>query len=85
MMFNEPTMRYLVMRNEQYVEGGEHWNALVEAGLDPRENWVLSWSFADLDRAMDRYQYEITDGVYANSSYASWGVYDSETNEFVVR
>lgn len=44
-MYNEPHYRYVVEACEQHKPGSEHYEAMVERGIDPENNWRLVWSF----------------------------------------
>ena len=44
-MYNEPHLRYVVEACEQHKPGSEHYEAMVERGIDPENNWRLVWSF----------------------------------------
>ena len=44
-MYNEPHYRYVVEGCDQHKPGSEHYEALVEAGIDPENNWRLIFSF----------------------------------------
>jgi hypothetical protein len=57
-MRTEPHLRYVVEKCYRFQPGSEHYEALVEAGIDPNDNWQLVYSFSQEEYANDCCQEE---------------------------
>lgn len=74
-MFNEPHLRYTVEKCYIYPVGSEHYNALVELGIDPNEDWQLAYSYV--------YKEDALSAMRENSKITKYRVRDTETGEIL--
>ena len=50
--YTETVNRYRILRHEELPE--EHKQCYRDAGIDPDDNWSLSWSFKDEASALEQ-------------------------------